>query len=175
MPVTDPSTAKFSDWSPGIHATLMFIVRGENILLILKKRGLGAGKINGPGGKIDPGESPLECVIRECCEELEITPINPRKVGELRFMMSDCPDIMCHVFTAAEFTGTPTETAEAAPLWFPVGEIPYAKMWEDDRHWLPLLLAGRRFSGKFIFHGERMLHMEMETRVDFPAEVPALQ
>lgn len=36
----------------------MFVVRGGEILLIEKKRGHGAGKVNGPGGKIDPGESP---------------------------------------------------------------------------------------------------------------------
>ncbi len=72
----------------------MFIVKDEKILLIEKKRGLGAGKINGPGGKIDPGETPLQAIIRETQEELLITPINPRKLGELWFSMSICPDIL---------------------------------------------------------------------------------
>ena len=31
-----------------MHANLCFIVKGERVLLIRKKRGLGAGKINGP-------------------------------------------------------------------------------------------------------------------------------
>ena len=52
-------------WRGHIHATLMFVVQGDSILLIEKKRGLGAGKINGPGGKIDPGETPEEAVMRE--------------------------------------------------------------------------------------------------------------
>jgi 8-oxo-dGTP diphosphatase len=30
-------------------------------------------------------------------------------------------------------------------------------MWEDDHIWFPHMLAGRRFSGRFIFDGERML------------------
>ncbi len=49
----------WNNWEPGLRATLMFIVdeAREEVLLIRKKRGLGAGKINGPGGKIDPGET----------------------------------------------------------------------------------------------------------------------
>lgn len=139
----------------------MFVVRGGEILLIEKKRGHGAGKVNGPGGKIDPGETPLECAVRETEEELLISVSDARKVGELCFRMSDCPDIFCHVFLGSEFTGTPTETDEAVPLWAPLDSIPYARMWEDDRHWLPMILAGSSIVGKFIFEGDRMVSMEI--------------
>lgn len=162
------SGTDWSIWQPGIHATLMFVVRDGMVLLILKKRGLGAGKTNGPGGKIDPGETPRQCVIRECQEELHITPLDARKIGELRFVMSDCPDILCHVFRASDFNGEPTETDEAEPRWTPVDAVPYDLMWEDDRHWLPLLLADRPFLGRFIFEGETMLWMDLDTRVSFP-------
>jgi 8-oxo-dGTP diphosphatase len=148
-----------------MHATLMFIVKDGQILLIEKKRGLGAGKINGPGGKIDPGETPLQAVIRETQEELMITPHDPRKIGELRFVMSMCPDILCHVYRADDFTGTPTETDEAVPVWTAVGEIPFQRMWEDDRHWLPLLLEDKTFIGNFIFEGEEMRWSELITGV----------
>lgn len=161
-------------WTPGIRATLLFVVRNGKVLLILKKRGLGAGKINGPGGKIDPGETPLQCAIRECQEELQITATDARKVGELRFAMSDCPHILCHVFRASRFTGEPQETDEAIPRWTPLEAIPYDLMWEDDRHWLPLLLTNRSFSARFIFEGETMKWMDMETRISFPQEEPSL-
>ena len=52
-------------WQPDIEATLVFIHQGSRVLLIEKLRGIGMGKINGPGGKIDPGETPLECAVRE--------------------------------------------------------------------------------------------------------------
>ena len=52
------SPIDWTTWEGGMHATIMFIIRDGQILLIEKKRGLGAGKINGPGGKIDPGETP---------------------------------------------------------------------------------------------------------------------
>jgi 8-oxo-dGTP diphosphatase len=53
-------------WQPGVRATLMFIIdeMKREVLLIRKKRGLGAGKINGPGGKMDPGETSVQCAVR---------------------------------------------------------------------------------------------------------------
>jgi len=155
--------ASWDGWQGEIHATLMFVVKDGQVLLIEKQRGLGAGKINGPGGKIDPGETPLQAVMRECMEELHIVPVGVRKVGELWFQMSDHPDILCHVFRADDLTGKPTATEEAIPHWTPVGEIPYPRMWEDDRHWMPLLLDETTFHGRFIFENETMRWMDMRT------------
>ena len=144
----------WSVWQAEMPATLMFIVQNEKVLLIKKLRGIGMGKINGPGGKIDPGETPAECVVRECEEELCITPKNPVKMGELWFAMSDIPDIHCHVFMAEDFDGTPTSTEEAVPVWTNISEIPWEKMWDDDVYWLPQMLEGKRFLGRFVFEGE---------------------
>ena len=162
---TQASPIDWSSWQGEMHATLMFIVKDGRILLIEKKRGLGAGKVNGPGGKIDPGETALEAVIRETREELHVTPHNPRKVGELWFNMSDCPDILCHVYRAEDHDGVPTETDEAVPLWTALDAIPYHRMWEDDRHWLPLLLDGIGFHGRFVFEGEMMRWMDIRRGV----------
>ncbi|MFD0894666.1 8-oxo-dGTP diphosphatase [Luteolibacter ambystomatis] len=159
------SPVDWTTWTPVIPATLMFIVKDGRILLIEKKRGLGAGKINGPGGKIDAGETPLESVMRETQEELCVLPINPRKLGELWFSMGDIPDILCHVYRADDFTGTPTETEEAVPLWYSLQSIPYQRMWEDDIHWLPLLLEDKTFLGKFVFEGDSMQWSHVETGV----------
>ena len=82
-------------------------------------------------------------------------------MAELWFAMSDHPSILCHVFLADDFEGTPTETDEAVPLWVALDEIPYERMWEDDRHWLPLLLEGGTLLGKFAFEGERMISKEI--------------
>ena len=162
-----PSPLDWTTWRGEMLATLMFIVRDGQVLLIEKKRGLGAGKINGPGGKIEPGETALEAVIRETQEELCITPLAPRKLGELWFAMTTCPHILCHVFRAEAFTGTPTETAEAVPLWTPLDAIPYHRMWADDRHWLPLLLAQQSFRGRFVFDDEVLQWSDLETAVEY--------
>ena len=60
-----------AQWTPDILATLMFVVQKGRILLIRKKRGIGAGKVNGPGGKFEPGEDALACVMREVTESFE--------------------------------------------------------------------------------------------------------
>jgi 8-oxo-dGTP diphosphatase len=156
----------WSNWQGEMPATLMFVVQNGQILLIEKLRGIGQGKINGPGGKIDPGETPEQCVVRECQEELHITPLEPVKMGELWFAMSDIPDIHCHVFMATEFEGVPTATDEANPLWTDIRNIPYDQMWEDDQHWMPQMLAGQKFLGKFVFDGERIQWREMTWETD---------
>ena len=162
-----PSPIDWDGWRPEIRATLMFILEGEDILLIRKLRGIGAGKVNGPGGKIDPGESPLEAAVRETREELHVTPVEPRKMGELCFAMSDIPDIFVHVFLARGCEGEPRETEEAIPLWTHRNRIPYELMWEDDQYWLPRMLEGEKFRGRFCFEGERIRWMEIDWDVGY--------
>ena len=149
-------------WEPQQRATLLFVIRREQILLIRKKRGLGAGKINGPGGRIDPGETPLEGAIREVQEELCVTPVGVSYCGELRFQFLDGLSLHGYVFTATNCDGDPRETDEARPLWTPIDAIPYDEMWADDRIWLPLMLRGEAFSGRFIFDGDAMLDHEVD-------------
>ena len=156
----------WNDWHPRQRANLCFILRGDEILLIRKKRGFGAGKINGPGGKVDPGESALESVLRETYEELGIRPLRAEQRAQLHFQFRDGYSLHCAVFLAHDFEGEPHETDEAIPLWTPLGAIPYDQMWEDDRYWLPLLIRGKRFVGYFEFDGERLLRHEILVRPD---------
>ena len=149
-------------WKPNMVANLVFLTRGDEVLLIHKKTGLGAGKINGPGGKQEPGESSLDAAIREVKEELHITPGALREMGELHFDFVDGLRLHCTVYHGEGFTGTPTETREAKPEWFRISEVPYERMWADDRYWLPQMLQGRRFRAWFRFDGETMLSREVE-------------
>ncbi|MEO1339071.1 MAG: 8-oxo-dGTP diphosphatase [Myxococcota bacterium] len=144
-------------WQPQQIATLMFIVEPDRMLLIRKKRGLGKGKINAPGGRVEPGESPLDGAVRESQEELHITPIAPIECGRLSFQFVDGLSLYVHVFRAETYEGEPTETEEARPHWFSLDALPYDEMWADDRLWLPRLLAREPFDGRFLFDGEEML------------------
>ncbi len=156
------SDLDWESWKAKDPATLVYIVKDESVLLIRKKRGLGAGKINAPGGRLDPGESLLECAIREVQEELCITPQDLEYVGENLFQFVDGYSIHAHVFAAENYVGIPTETEEAIPIWYSVEEIPYHEMWEDDRLWVPLVLNRTRFRARYIFDGDRMLDHELE-------------
>ena len=144
-------------WEPRERATLCFLIQEGQILLIRKKRGLGAGKINGPGGRIEPGEEPHECAVRETSEEVGLKPLNVQNRGELHFQFADGYSLHCAVFVAHEFTGDLIETDEALPIWTSLDSIPYDEMWADDIHWLPGVIAGGTFRGYFHFDGEKML------------------
>ena len=155
-------------WKAEVPATLVFVIRDGKILLIDKKTGLGKGKVNGPGGKVEKGESPEACAIRECGEDLGITVSKLQYCGQHRFQFVDGLTIHVWVYKTTEFEGIPTESAEARPLWVPLDKIPYDKMWEDDGIWLPMLLRGERFQGRWIFDGDRMLDYELlpETKME---------
>jgi 8-oxo-dGTP diphosphatase len=157
-------TIDWQSWRPGVCATLMFIIdeSREEVLLIRKKRGLGAGKINGPGGKIDPGETSLQCAIRETQEELGVTALNPAHHGELWFQFADGLRMHVDVFVATGHEGEAVETPEAVPLWTPLNALPFDEMWADDVHWLAqTLIERRRFIGRFVFDDDTMLSHEM--------------
>ncbi len=151
-------------WVPQERATLLFVIRNGQVLCIRKKRGLGAGKINGPGGRIDPGESAEQAAIREVQEELCITPVDVQPCGELDFQFVDGYSICVYIFTAPDYRGEPEETAEAIPLWLSTEHMPYDEMWADDRLWMPLMFAGQTVGGRMIFDGDTLLDHEIWTR-----------
>jgi 8-oxo-dGTP diphosphatase len=152
----------WQNWQPREYANLCFIVKDGRVLLIRKKRGLGAGKINAPGGKLEPGETARDAAIRETREEIGVTPLHLEDRGVVRFQFTDGYSLHCAVFVAPDFAGDPIETPEATPLWFPANAIPYDEMWEDDRHWLPHVIEGGRLNGWFEFDGEKMLGKRVE-------------
>ena len=65
------------------------------------------------------------------------------------------------MFRADTCEGEPVETDEATPLWTPLEAIPFQRMWADDALWLPLLIAGESFRGKFVFDGDRMVDHDL--------------
>ncbi len=132
--------------------TLCIIQKDEQVLLGMKKRGFGAGRWNGFGGKVTPGETIEEAAVRETKEEAGIDVQNLEKVGILEFTFLGSEDILqVHIFKTSEFIGEPTEGEEMKPQWFETGVIPYDSMWPDDIFWLPLLFAGKKFKGGFSF------------------------
>ena len=122
--------------------TLVFPIDEQNrILLGRKKRGFGANKYNGFGGKLDDGESFRECAIRELYEEsgLQGTP----------------EDLECE------------ETDEMEPHWLEPNQIPYGHMWDGDRRWLPMLLEGKKLKGPIVFGRDNNMVDKMDlTTVD---------
>lgn len=132
--------------------TLCIAHKDSRVLLGMKKRGFGAGRWNGFGGKVEDGETVEEAAIRELSEEVGILAGTMTFRGILEFEFENDPKTLeVHVFHVADFTGEPTETEEMRPQWFAIDGIPFDSMWPDDIHWMPYFLAGKKFKGKFLF------------------------
>lgn len=140
-----------------METTLCLLMRDDEILLALKKRGFGAGKYNGVGGKLEENETPEEAMLRETKEETGVTPTKYEKRGTVlfhEFYNGEKTELIFHLFVAYSWDGEIKETEEMIPHWFKKREIPYDKMFKDDAFWLPLILEGKKINAKFEFDEE---------------------
>lgn len=134
--------------------TLCLLVKDDQILLAMKKRGFGVGKLNGVGGKVMEGEAVGAAALREMEEEIgAVAKIEDlENAGNIRFHFLNKPDWdqHMHIFFVRDWAGEPQETEEMKPQWYGHSEIPFEKMWIDDAHWLPMVLSGKKLRRNFI-------------------------
>ena len=135
------------------QTTLLYIIKNNQILLAEKKRGFGVGKINGVGGKIEPGESIEQAMIRETQEEIGVTPINSQHLATITFQFGtgELTQETTSIFIANDYEGEIIETEEMRPTWYNLNELPYDKMFAADKIWLPEIIKGKKFNGVVIF------------------------
>lgn len=134
---------------------MCFLVKGNKVLLAMKKRGFGAGKWNGVGGKVAPDENIKDATVREANEEIEVA-INPadlKECGSIKFSFKENPgwNQEVHIFLTEKWESEPVESEEMRPAWYEKDKLPFNEMWVDDPHWLPKVLAGKKIEGEFLF------------------------
>ena len=132
--------------------TLVVVHDDEKILLGYKKRGFGAGRWNGFGGKLNDGETLEQAAHRELEEEIGITANSLQPRGQIVFTFEDGHEpVEVNIFTLESFSGEPVESEEMRPQWYLHADIPYSEMWPDDEFWLPLVLQGKNVTGTVHF------------------------
>lgn len=139
--------------------TVCYLIEGERVLLAMKKRGFGAGKWNGPGGKWQEGETMEGACRRETEEEVGIRIGVLEDRGVVRFVFPHQPDWdnECRIYVTSDISGEPTESDEMKPAWFAIDEVPFSDMWADDAIWLPGVLRGGRVDATFYFDTEGLV------------------
>lgn len=152
------------------NATLLFLVKKDgdtitDICLAMKKRGFGAGRWNGVGGKVDEGETIEQATLREAKEEIGIDARELTKVAELTFSFALKPEWnqLVHVYITETWSGDSIESEEMAPAWYQPATIPYDTMWPDDIYWLPKVIEGETIVASFTF-GEKDSVLEQDVR-----------
>jgi 8-oxo-dGTP diphosphatase/2-hydroxy-dATP diphosphatase len=138
------------------QATLVFLIKKsgfeiKEICLAMKKRGFGANRWNGVGGKVEVGETIEQAAIREAEEEISVIIKDLYKVAELIFYFSENPDWnqTVYVYLAESWEGEPIESEEMCPQWYQVDKIPYDDMWPDDIFWFPKIIQGSKLKASF--------------------------
>lgn len=136
-----------------IIATLCYIFKENKCLLLQRAKGIGAGKINAPGGKLKNNETIEDCAIREVFEEtgLKVLELNYHGILNFFFGQRSEPDWIVHVFSTNSFEGKIKESDAGILKWWDIDKIPFERMWPDDKHWMPLLLKGKKFKCSFFY------------------------
>jgi 8-oxo-dGTP diphosphatase len=142
-------------------ATLCYVRRPGQTLMIhrIKRAGdMHAGKWNGLGGKLEPGETPEACARREIYEEsgLQVTDLQMR--GFLTFPAFRLDeDWYAFVFTAQAQAGELIDPPEGVLAWIDDGRLVELPLWEGDRIFLPWLEGERFFSARFVYVEGRLV------------------
>lgn len=139
--------------SPLRRLTLCFLLKDNEILLAIKKRGFGEGNWNGVGGKVELGEKIRQAAVREAQEEINVTPAKLQLSAVLNFYFPHKPEWneQVNVYISRKWKGVPSETEEMKPRWFKIDNLPLENMWSSDKHWLPQVLSGEKLKGEFTF------------------------
>ncbi|GAB6283653.1 MAG: 8-oxo-dGTP diphosphatase [Ignavibacterium sp.] len=144
-------------------ATLCYVKDNINdkILMLFrnkKENDIHEGKWNGLGGKLELGETPEECIIREVKEESGLTIISPVLKGFITFPNFDgVEDWYVFVFVAENFFGNLIVSNEGELEWINKDNVFNLNLWEGDEIFLRWLMDDKFFSAKFIYENGKLL------------------
>ncbi|MGE5429978.1 MAG: NUDIX hydrolase [Syntrophomonadaceae bacterium] len=141
-------------------ATLCYVKHNGSTLMlhrIKKQNDMHEGKWNGLGGKLELGETPEECVIREVHEESGLKIDSPRLHGFITFPVFDgVDDWYVFVYSADSFEGELIDSNEGVLKWIPDDELFDLNLWEGDKTFIEWMLEGKFFSAKFNYKDGRL-------------------
>jgi 8-oxo-dGTP diphosphatase len=149
-----------------IFATLCYLKKSKKTLMLLrnkKENDMHEGKYNGLGGKMEPGETPKECAIREVEEESGLRMQDPRLRGVITFPeFSKGRTWHVFIFTCSNFKGKQIESKEGDLVWVEDSDLLSLNLWEGDKVFIPWLEDDRFFLAKFIYKDGKYIEHEVD-------------
>lgn len=129
---------------------------------IKKENDFHKGKWNGLGGKLEAGESPEDCAIREIKEESGLITNNLRLKGFITFPLFDGKeDWYVFLFVTDKFEGELIDSDEGCLEWIPNNKLTEINLWEGDKIFIPWLFGDRFFSAKFNYKDKKYIDHEV--------------
>ena len=138
-----------------INSTLCYLKNKNSTLMLYRNKknfDIHEGKWNGLGGKLEPGESPDECVVREVREESGYLISNPILKGCITFPLFDSVnDWIVFIYTCNKYNGKMINSKEGKLEWIETKDLLNLNVWDGDRIFMPWLENKPFFSAKFIY------------------------
>lgn len=113
-------TVQFPDGNTGLRdvlihsgATTVLALDEDNRVLLTNQWRTALNRVNTelPAGKIDPGEEPLECALRELAEETGFTAESIEHIGSITTSAGFCDELL-HIYVAHDLTPTNVLSAD---------------------------------------------------------------
>ena len=161
--------------------TLCYIEQDEKYLMlhrVKKENDLNHDKWIGVGGKLEDGETPEECLLREVQEETGYTLTQYRLRGIITFLSDEWESETMYLYTATGFTGTQCTCDEGNLVWVPKKEIESLKLWEGDKIFFRLLEEDKGvFSLKLRYEGDTLVEQKVEQDItgEYRSKVELIQ
>ena len=140
--------------------TLCYLQNNNSTLMLYrnkKENDIHENKWNGLGGKLESGESPEECIVREVNEESGYDINNPTLRGIMTFPKFDMVnDWIVFLYTCSEFSGNIIDSNEGELEWIKDENLLDLNLWEGDKIFMKWINEKPFFSAKFIYKNRKL-------------------
>lgn len=128
--------------------TLCYLEKDNKYLMLhrtKKQNDINQGKWIGVGGKLEPNETPEQCLYREVKEETGLTLLDFNHRGIVIFNFNDDEPLFMYLYTSKNFSGKLQECSEGDLKWIDKSELFNLNLWEGDKIFLDLLRQDTKF------------------------------
>lgn len=132
-------------------STVCYLEKDDKILFIKFEKKWGK-RYAPPGGKVESGETPSECIMREFFEETGVKLVNPKLKGISYW--KDSSEGVIFVFTATEYEGDIKESLEGRLEWIEKSKLDEIFQFDMNKAFTKYLFIDGIFEGKFLLNND---------------------